>query len=202
MYATSQITPLEWRRASVCNHEDDNEIHCKNSVNSFDGHEAHFINTQDIDDGDDDGGGNCGENYSTLERYLKNVSELSEESDAWMNMEYRQNFLERRQKQRNQQQKLHQENKIRSSRNFDENLDIDDDGLIGFEEARPSGSYSTYALDDEDDEHDEMNNIELISYENNFNLYNSFWWAMGTLIQTTSDLYPKVFFFCLLKQFV
>lgn len=186
----------------MCNHEDDNEIHCKNSVNSFDGHEAHFLNTQDIDDGDDDGGGNCGENYSTLERYLKNVSELSEESDAWMNMEYRQNFLERRQKQRNQQQKLHQENKIRSSRNFDENLDIDDDGLIGFEEARPSGSYSTYALDDEDDEHDEMNNIELISYENNFNLYNSFWWAMGTLIQTTSDLYPKVFFFCLLKQFV
>lgn len=40
---------------------------------------------------------------------------------------------------------------------------------------------------------DELKNIELISYENNFNLRNSFWWAIATLIQqTTTDLYPKV----------
>lgn len=170
----------------MCNHEDDNEFHCKSSTNSFDGHEAHFMNTQHVD-----GGGNCSENYSTLERHLKNASELSEESDAWMNMEHRRNFIERQ--QRHQQHKRLQENELGSSRNFDESLDIDDDGLIGFEEARPN-SFSAYALD----EHDEMSNIELISYENNFNLYNSFWWAMGTLIQTTSDLYPKVLF---LKQF-
>lgn len=168
----------------MCNHDDDNEFHCKNSMNSFDGHEAHFMNTQDVD-----GEGNCGENYSTLERYLKNASELSEENDAWMSMEHRRNFLEKQ--QRHQEQRLLQENEFRSSRNFDEHLDIDDDGLIGFEEAQPN-SLSTYALDD--DEHDEIMDIELISYENNFNLYNSFWWAMGTLIQTTSDLYPKVFF--------
>lgn len=38
-----------------------------------------------------------------------------------------------------------------------------------------------------------IQDIELISYENNFNLQNSFWWSMATLIQqTTSDLYPKV----------
>ena len=184
MYVASQITPLEWRKASVCNHEDDNEFHCKNSLNSFDGHETHFISTQGVDEG-----GNCDENYSTLEQYLKNANELSEESDAWMNMEHRRNFLERQ--QRNQQQTLTQDSELRSPRNFDEHLDIDDGGLIGFEEAARPNSFSTYALDDE---HDEMGDIELISYENNFNLYNSFWWAMGTLIQTTSDLYPKVFF--------
>lgn len=172
----------------MCNHDDDTEFHCKNSMNSFDGHEAHFMSTQE----DVDGRGNCSENYSTLERHYKNASELSEESDAWMNIEHRLNFLERRQ-QRDQDQKhlRTEDDECRSSRNFDEHLDIDDDGLIGYEEARPN-SYSTYALDDEHDE--QMNNIELISYENNFNLYNSFWWAMGTLIQTTSDLYPKVFF--------
>jgi hypothetical protein len=44
----------------------------------------------------------------------------------------------------------------------------------------------------EDDE-ECIQDIELISYENNFNLRNSFWWSMACLIQqTTSDLYPKV----------
>lgn len=43
------------------------------------------------------------------------------------------------------------------------------------------------------DDIDIIQKIELISYENNFNLINSFWWSMATLIQqTTSDLYPKV----------
>lgn len=43
---------------------------------------------------------------------------------------------------------------------------------------------------------DAQGQLELISYENNFNLRNSFWWAIATLIQqTTSDLYPKVFCF-------
>lgn len=188
MYVVSQITPLEWRKASVCNHDDemnDNEFHCKNSLNSFDGHE-HFMNSTEVD-----GRGNCSENYSTLERYFKNASELSEESDAWMNMEHRRNFLERHHQHHSSS---HQENEFGSLRNFDANLDIDDDGLIGFEEARP-GSSTTY-VNEEDAEsghdHDKLSNIELISYENNFNLYNSFWWAMGTLIQTTSDLNPKV----------
>lgn len=41
-----------------------------------------------------------------------------------------------------------------------------------------------------------IQDIELVSYENNFNLRNSFWWSMACLIQqTTSDLYPKVLVF-------
>lgn len=193
MYVASQITPLEWRKAPVCNHDDDDddddneaaaaagtsnkhELHlCKNSSNSFSGHdEEHFTSA--------DGDGNCSENYSTLDRYFKNASEMSEGSeDAWMNIEHRRNFLER--------QHNHHGDAFVAPRNFDETLDIDDDGLIGFEDARHSSSHSTYA-NEEHEEHN--NNIELIAYVNNFNLRTCFWWAMGTLIQTTSDLQPKV----------
>lgn len=200
MYVVSQITPLEWRKASVCNNHDDakndNEFYlCKNSLNSLDGHERALMNASA-----NDVGGNCSENYSTLERqYFKNASELSEENDdAWMNIEHRRNFLEARNHHHHHHHtNQHQENQhpleeseiFGSSRNFDENLDIDDDGLIGFERVR-HGSFSTFSNIDGD--HNNLGKIELISYENNFNLYNSFWWAMGTLIQTTSDLNPKV----------
>lgn len=187
MYVVSQITPLEWRRAAVCNHDDDaindNEFHlCKNSLNSFDGHED-FMSATDADGG---GSGNCGGNYSTLESYLRNASELSGESNAWMNIEHRRNFLERRQHHHEHSQPL-QAAELGSGKYSDEHLDIDDDGLIGYEEAPRRGSFPTFERDEL-----EAQNIELISYENNFNLKNSFWWAMGTLIQTTSDLYPKV----------
>lgn len=183
MYAVSQITPLEWRKAPVCNHGDDDddeaaeasndhEFHlCKNSSNSFDGHEEHFTSV--------DGAGNCSENYSTLERYFKNASEISE--DAWLNIEHRRNFLEQQQ---------HYNRRRDERKNFDETLDIDDDGLIGFEDAARHGSLPSTCANEEHEEHN--NNIELIAYVNNFNLRTSFWWAMGTLIQTTSDLQPKV----------
>lgn len=197
MYVVSQITPLEWRKASVCNHDDaktDNEFHlCKNSLDSLDGHERTLMNALESDVG-----GNCSENYSTLERqYFKNANELSEENDdAWMNIEHRRNFLEaqnhhhhHKHSHHDNQQPLEENELFGSTKNFDENLDIDDDGLIGFERAR-HGSFSTFSNDDAD--HHNLSKIELISYENNFNLYNSFWWAMGTLIQTTSDLNPKV----------
>lgn len=165
----------------MCNHDDSDGEH----LHSLDGHE-HFMSTADAD-----GDGNCCENYSTLERYLRNPNELSEDNDAWMNIEHQQNFLEQ------PQSSHHQHEPGPPPKNFDENLDIDDDGLIGFEPARQS-SFSTFA-NDEHDEHD-GHNIELISYENNFNLYNSFWWAMGTLIQTTSDLNPKVSLLTLLPS--
>lgn len=182
MYIVSQITPLEWRKAAVCNHDDDaindNEFHlCKNSLNSLDGHED-FMSAAEVD-----GGGNCSENYSTLEGYLSNASEeLSKESVAWMSIEHRRNFLE-------QQQPHHQHREFGSAKRAsdDNDVDIDDDGLIGFEKARRS-SFASFGTD----ELDESQNIELISYENNFNLKNSFWWAMGTLIQAASDVNPKV----------
>jgi hypothetical protein len=193
MYVVSQITPLEWSKAAVCNHYDDvvndNEFHlCKNSLNSLDGHEDFMMSATAVATTEFDGRGNCGENYSTLERYLKNVSELSEENEAWMNIEYRKHFLEQQKHQQRSQHHHHQhqceeERKFGSTRN----LDIDDDGLIGFEEVRRD-SFSTF----DNEEHEAASNIELISYENNFNLKNSFWWAMGTLIQTSTDLYPKV----------
>lgn len=174
MYVVSQITPLEWRKAAVCNHDDeinDNEFHlCKNSSNSLDGHE-HFMSATEVD-----GRGNCSENYGTLEQYFKNASGLSEEDVAWMSREHRRNF----------QESNHPES--RSSKPFEDNLDIDDDGLIGFEEARHDQNSSSYLNDDES-----HNNIELVAYENNFNLKNSFWWALASTIQTTSDLYPKVY---------
>ena len=176
MYVVSQITPLEWRKAAVCNHDDeinDNEFHlCKNSSNSLDGHE-HFMSTTEVDDR-----GNCSENYGTLEHYFKNASGLSEEDVAWMSIEHRRNF----------QESNHPTNESRSSKPFEDNLDIDDDGLIGFEEARHDQNSSSYLNDDES-----HNNIELVAYENNFNLKNSFWWALASTIQTTSDLYPKVY---------
>jgi hypothetical protein len=170
MYVVSQITPLEWRKASVCSPDDSEHAEhqsCRNSLNSLDGHEE-FVST--------DGGGNCSENYSTFERYLSNSNELSDEDVAWMSIEHRRNFLEHKRQQQP------------PGAGFEETLDIDDDGLIGFEPARQS-AFSSPANDDH-----AGHNIELISYENNFNLYNSFWWAMGTLIQTTSDLHPKVSF--------
>lgn len=178
----------------MCNHDgdemNDNEFHlCKNSSHSLDGHED-FMNTAAVsDDGevDEGGGGNCRENYSTLERYFKNASDLSEErSDAWMSIEHRQHFLDL--------QHHHRKPKVEAfgpSRNFDDTLDIDDDGLIGFEAAAVPMHEHDSCSSFNNDRH-EHSNIELISYENNFNLYNSFWWAMGTLIQTTSDLQPKV----------
>lgn len=196
MYFVSQITPLEWRKASVCNHDDDarngNEFYlCKNSLDSLDGHERTLMNASK-----NNVEGNCSENYSTLERqYFKNASELSEENDdAWMNIEHRQNFLEVQNHHHHHQHEenhnsLEEKELFGSSRNFDEDLDIDDDGLIGFERAR-HGSFSSFSNVDGD--LNNLSKIELISYENNFNLYNSFWWAMGTLIQTTSDLNPKV----------
>lgn len=101
-----------------------------------------------------------------------------------------------------------------SNKHFDENLDIDDDGLIGYvdEEDYNNGSEVDYVDEDGYDENefclddnnesqdlsfttlDEIQNIELISYVNNFSLKNSFAWTLGTLMQSTSDLYPKVLF--------
>lgn len=164
----------------MCNHDDDeindNELHlCKNSLNSLDGHE-HFMSATEID-----GRGNCSENYSTLP-YFKNASDLSEENDAWMNIEHRRNFLEH-----HPPPQQHNRPEFGSTKTFDDDLDIDDDGLIGFEEAHHESISSNY-----NDERESQSNIELIAYVNNFNLKNSFWWALASAIQTTSDLYPKV----------
>lgn len=121
------------------------------------------------------------------------------------------------------------EHEIGSSKeHFDENLDIDDDGLMRYVDEGGDVAYNNaYVEDDEssneydinddgfsynnnnisnvadvceDDtqnissftSHDEIQNIELISYVNNFSLKNSFSWTLGTLMQSTSDLYPKV----------
>lgn len=49
----------------------------------------------------------------------------------------------------------------------------------------------------DDDGHTGGHETELLSIENDFTLTNSFWFAIGTLMQQGSDLNPKVvFFFC------
>lgn len=138
------------------------------------------------------------------------------------------NKNERTRKSIKKRQKKQYNNEIGSSnKHFDENLDIDDDGLIGYvDEQRENEDYNNSSevdfdedeYDNEDDNYnngiclddnysqdlsfttlDEMQNIELISYVNNFSLKNSFAWTLGTLMQSTSDLYPKVTFF--IKKF-
>lgn len=47
----------------------------------------------------------------------------------------------------------------------------------------------------DDDGHTGGHETELLSIENDFTLTNSFWFAIGTLMQQGSDLNPKVFFF-------
>ncbi|KAG5677547.1 hypothetical protein PVAND_007299 [Polypedilum vanderplanki] len=267
MYMAAQISPLEWRKASVsvCNHynnenEDDDEINDtefhqhyseedeNHSLNSIHGHEVlqddDFMTNREENDiiVDDDyencrcrkdkkegGEGNCCENYSssTLQQYLKNVCVMNERNDLeniWMNLEYRQNFLvnAKRNKKVTKKSSKDELQKIGSQqqkRQFDDNLDIDDDGLI---EARVAEYNNSIEDDDVECMHDnidyddgfgcfnnaiqnevadaqlssfslldKMQNIELISYVNNFSLKNSFSWTLGTLMQSNSELFPK-----------
>ncbi|XP_033237152.1 glutamate receptor ionotropic, kainate 2 isoform X1 [Drosophila pseudoobscura] len=61
---------------------------------------------------------------------------------------------------------------------------------------------------DVDDAVSDDNTVELVSIQNNFTLKNSFWFAIGALMQQGSDLYPRAtstrivggcwFFFCLI----
>ncbi|XP_017155751.1 glutamate receptor ionotropic, kainate 2 isoform X3 [Drosophila miranda] len=61
---------------------------------------------------------------------------------------------------------------------------------------------------DVDDAASDDNTVELVSIQNNFTLKNSFWFAIGALMQQGSDLYPRAtstrivggcwFFFCLI----
>lgn len=176
---------------------------------------------------EEDSTGNFCENYSntsTLQRhqqYFRNLCGMSEESgleNIWINMESHQNFLLKKQLKRHNYcshrnfKKLQQ---IGSSKVSDENLDIDNDGMIGYATADAaleqvhddsnendenlvelsSTGCDEYTRDfatfDEEESHDES--IELISYVNNFSLKNAFAWTLGTLLQSTSELYPKVF---------
>lgn len=244
MYLVAQISPFEWKKASVCNHYDeddddkmnDNEFH-HHSSNSLNCEEDDFMtnretsittmrmeeNTMELLEGEKEklnskehqdeneeeevvvekevGDGNCCENYNTStlqqhhQQYFKSMCLMNEQNDLesiWINMESRRNFFIERQRQQQQ---------IGSSKHYShENLDIDDDGLIGY-----SDIASKHVHNDEDvrgvDEDaqdftsfaDESQNIELISYINNFSLKNSFAWTLGTLLQSTDlDLVPKV----------
>ncbi|BFG06646.1 glutamate receptor ionotropic kainate 2 [Drosophila madeirensis] len=61
---------------------------------------------------------------------------------------------------------------------------------------------------DVDEDASDDNTVELVSIQNNFTLKNSFWFAIGALMQQGSDLYPRAtstrivggcwFFFCLI----
>jgi hypothetical protein len=248
MYLVAQISPLEWRKASVCNHDEhldcDDEInefhhhHSSNSLNNFEVEEKEdlmtnretSITTKDMEDKiemEGDADGNCCENYSNTstlqhhQQYFKNMCVMSEGSDlenTWINMESRRNFYIAKQHKQHalcsHSTKFKQLQQIGSSKVSDENLDIDDDGLIGY--ATADADVALKRVQDNGDEDDDENldlssigcdehtreftafdddesheSIELISYVNNFCLKNAFAWTLGTLLQT-SDLYPKV----------
>lgn len=159
-------------------------------------------------------------NTSTLQhhqQYFRNMCVMSEENDLeniWINMETHRNFLTAKQRKNHtlcSHRNFKQLQQIGSSKVSDEKLDIDDDGLIGYASADVALKqvHDNSFEDDENldlstsgcDEHtrdfttfddDESQSIELISYVNNFSLKNSFAWTLGTLLQSTSDLYPKV----------
>lgn len=249
MYLVAQISPLEWKKASVCNHDESDEHHhdlddemdefhhhhSSNSLNGSEGEmadekenlmtnrETSIITKEKLSEAESVG--NCCENYSNTstlqhnhQQDFRNVCLMSEESDLesiWINMESQRNFLIARQSGRHTQcshrhRNLQQLQQIGSSKVSDENLDIDDDGLIGYASA-DAALKQVHGNNDGDeenldsssgcDEHtrefttfedDESQSIELISYVNNFSLKNAFAWTLGTLLQSTSDLVPKV----------
>lgn len=270
MYLVAQISPFEWKKASVCNHYDDddddddktngigNEFHhhSSNSLNYGKDDDDDFMTNRETsiitmrtegentstmellegenkneeeegEDGSDGGGvvedkeveevvekvevkdGNCcEENYNTStlqlhhQQYFKNMCLMNEENDLesiWINMESHRNFLIEKQRRQQQQQQHHCQIGSSKHHHSHENLDIDDDGLIGYGDVALKQvcdvdyEYDNKNIHDDDGgDDDESQNIELISYKNNFSLKNSFSWTLGTLLQSTSDLYPKV----------
>ncbi|XP_022217258.2 glutamate receptor ionotropic, kainate 2 isoform X5 [Drosophila obscura] len=112
-------------------------------------------------------------------------------------------------------------NKIRKANQTDEQLELAD--LTGMSENEQDNncieneteiktktqSVLPFALsNDVDDDASDDNTVELVSIQNNFTLKNSFWFAIGALMQQGSDLYPRAtstrivggcwFFFCLI----
>lgn len=149
MYIVSQITPLEWRKASNCEHPDEGGGH---------------------DDHDHD--------YDDDEKDMDNLMFCSHTTDS-----------------------------LNSTDTYHLHEDDDEEVDNLNEKKFISDGKNIFVYDDELDDTpcecnllDSQGQLELISYENNFNLRNSFWWAIATLIQqTTSDLYPKVFVFVVQK---
>lgn len=47
-------------------------------------------------------------------------------------------------------------------------------------------------LSNDDEQLSDDTNVELVRIQNNFTLKNSFWFAIGALMQQGSDLYPRV----------
>jgi hypothetical protein len=171
MYFVAQISPLEWKKASVCNHYNhDDDINdtefYHHSLNSIDGHEDFMANREmtmercnvELEEKrsesnrkrkeEERGEGNCSENYSTLEQhqqYFKNMCVMNEENDLeniWMNMEYRRNFINEQRARHNHEQQQSSSEIGSSKQHFDENLDINDDGLIGCDDE--DSSFRTY----------------------------------------------------------
>lgn len=226
MYLVAQISPFEWKKASVCNHEESDEQHDLDDE-FLHHHSSNFLSDFEVQEKEDlmtnretsittkemeEENGMEVEAYSNTstlqqnQKYLRNMCVMNDENNLetiWINMKSR-NFFQNhhaRCAQRNLQ-KL----KSRSSKVSDENLDIDDDGLL--ENATADAALkrvlnesnkeyldlSTSGCDEHSREFDdESQSIELISYVNNFSLKNAFAWTLGTLLQSTSELYPKVF---------
>ncbi|XP_044251335.1 glutamate receptor ionotropic, kainate 2 isoform X3 [Drosophila takahashii] len=91
---------------------------------------------------------------------------------------------------------LNSDNKISKSNNYIESDDTCGHGTLNLQ------------LSDADEDVSDDNTVDLVRIQNNFTLKNSFWFAIGALMQQGSDLYPRAtstrivggcwFFFCLI----
>lgn len=153
MYIVSSISPLEWHKASNCDHKDENEDSCCKG-HEIENNMIFCSNTNSLyslNENDDEYGKIPQDDHKRVQH---SHSELDNNQSCEIDAK--------------------EKNIIMYNENFEQNCC----GCENF-------------LDPQADNN--VQNIELISYENNFNLRNSFWWAIATLIQqTTSDLYPKV----------
>lgn len=218
MWFVARVSPFEWQLSTICNqhcdvcdscsHVDDATISdCKCEHESSDCDFGHS-HEHDHDNGHGHSHGSDDQSHGhprrqqqpniiqeqinfdlkeSFDRYFKNIDNIEEINNILMDLEHRQHYLE---SQRQQKKNLLNKMKLNDCTD-DEDKEIDDydenDDLL------KSADVLEEEFDEMDLDNEDEVDFELVSYENDFTIKNCFWWAIGTLIQT-SDLNPKVFF--------
>jgi hypothetical protein len=214
MWFVARVSPFEWQLSTICNQ------HCDvcNSCNHVDDAIFDCKCEQDVDTSDCEHEHSCSHNHEdhsghghshehprssrhqqqqpniiqeqinfdlkeSFDRYFKNIDNIEEINNILMDLEHRQHYIEQQ-----RQQKRNLLNKTNCTDDEDKEIDEYDEN----EDLLKSGNLVEEEFDEMDLDNEEEVDYELVSYENDFTIKNCFWWAIGTLIQT-SDLNPKVF---------
>lgn len=207
MWFVARVSPFEWELSTVCNqhcescdscsHVDEiSDCKCEHSEKQFECHTDFDMHDHSCDHEHshhlaavvDKKEQNNFDIKDSFDRYFKNINNIEEINNILMDLEHRQHYLE-------QQRQLKRNNMLNHKKllnEYDEDLDdmedVDENNdLLGNE--MDENNFDDFIEQDVDDP--DSRDFELISYENEFTLKNCFWWAIGTLIQT-SDLNPKV----------